>query len=57
VLCAGTLDDCALIGRRVANRRQITCASLAYLRKYGEPPGHCLRASCDGREPISSPHT
>lgn len=37
VLRAGTLGDCALIGRRVANLRQVTCASPAYLRKYGEP--------------------
>lgn len=37
VLRAGTLGDSALIGRRVANLRQITCASPAYLRKYGEP--------------------
>ena len=37
VLRAGTLGDSALIGRRVANLRQVTCASPAYLRKYGEP--------------------
>ncbi|CAI8754168.1 hypothetical protein EMIT0P43_140134 [Pseudomonas jessenii] len=37
VLRAGTLSDSALIGKRVANLRQITCASPAYLRKYGEP--------------------
>lgn len=37
VLRAGTLNDSTLIGRRVANLRQITCASPAYLRKYGEP--------------------
>ena len=37
VLRAGTLGDSALIGKRVANLRQITCASPAYLRKYGEP--------------------
>ncbi|CDF97154.1 MULTISPECIES: LysR family transcriptional regulator [unclassified Pseudomonas] len=37
VLRAGTLGDSSLIGRRVANLRQITCASPAYLRQYGEP--------------------
>jgi DNA-binding transcriptional LysR family regulator len=37
VLRAGTLGDSTLIGRRVANLQQITCASPAYLRKYGEP--------------------
>jgi len=36
VLRAGTLGDSALIGRRVATLRQVTCASPAYLRKYGE---------------------
>ncbi|MBV4453782.1 MULTISPECIES: LysR family transcriptional regulator [Pseudomonas] len=39
VLRAGTLTDSALIGRRVATLRQVTCASPAYLRKYGEPKG------------------
>ncbi|NVZ52278.1 LysR family transcriptional regulator [Pseudomonas sp. B6002] len=37
VLRAGTLGDSALIGRRVATLRQVTCASPTYLRKYGEP--------------------
>ncbi|WP_219406397.1 LysR family transcriptional regulator [Pseudomonas sp. Colony2] len=37
VLRAGTLGDSALIGRRVATLRQVTCGSPAYLRKYGEP--------------------
>ncbi|WP_419712518.1 LysR family transcriptional regulator [Pseudomonas sp. NFX224] len=37
VLRAGTLSDSTLVGKRVANLRQITCASPAYLRKYGEP--------------------
>ncbi|SDZ66696.1 LysR family transcriptional regulator [Pseudomonas sp. NFIX28] len=37
VLRAGALGDSTLIGRRVANLQQITCASPAYLRKYGEP--------------------
>lgn len=37
VLRAGTLDDSTLVGRRVASLRQVTCASPAYLRKYGEP--------------------
>ena len=31
------MSDSALIGKRVANLRQITCASPAYLRQYGEP--------------------
>ncbi len=37
VLRAGTLSDSTLIGKRVASLRQITCASPAYLRQYGEP--------------------
>lgn len=37
VLRAGTLEDSTLIGRRVATLRQVTCASPAYLRQYGEP--------------------
>lgn len=37
VIRAGTLGDSALIGRRLATLRQVTCASPAYLRKYGEP--------------------
>jgi DNA-binding transcriptional LysR family regulator len=37
VLRAGTLTDSTLIGKRLANLRQITCASPSYLRKYGEP--------------------
>ncbi|NCE89398.1 LysR family transcriptional regulator [Pseudomonas sp. L13] len=37
VLRAGNLGDSALVGRRVATLRQVTCASPAYLRKYGVP--------------------
>lgn len=37
VIRAGTLGDSALIGRRLVTLRQVTCASPAYLRKYGEP--------------------
>lgn len=37
VLRAGTLGDSALIGKRVANLEQITCASPGYLRQYGVP--------------------
>ena len=37
VVRAGTLGDSALIGRRVATLRQVTCASPGYLRKHGEP--------------------
>ena len=37
VLRSGSLADSSLIGRRVANLRQITCASPGYLRQYGEP--------------------
>ena len=37
VLRAGTLGDSSLIGRRVANLRQVTCASPDYLRRFGEP--------------------
>ncbi|NWB31802.1 LysR family transcriptional regulator [Pseudomonas gingeri] len=39
VLRSGNLGDSSLIGRRVANLRQVTCASPAYLRKHGEPQG------------------
>lgn len=37
VLRAGNLGDSSLIGKRVANLQQITCASPAYLRRYGMP--------------------
>ncbi len=37
VLRAGTLGDSSLIGRRVANLAQVTCASPAYLARHGEP--------------------
>ncbi|SDS33297.1 transcriptional regulator, LysR family [Pseudomonas asplenii] len=37
VLRSGNLGDSSLIGKRVATLRQVTCASPAYLRKYGEP--------------------
>jgi len=40
VLRSGNLGDSSLVGRRVANLRQTTCASPAYLRRYGEP--QCL---------------
>lgn len=37
VLRSGNLGDSSLIGKRVANLRQVTCASPAYLRRHGEP--------------------
>ncbi|WP_025128493.1 LysR family transcriptional regulator [Pseudomonas sp. PH1b] len=37
VLRAGTLEDSSLVGRRVANLRQVTCASPDYLGQFGEP--------------------
>ncbi|WP_397453464.1 LysR substrate-binding domain-containing protein [Pseudomonas sp. NA-150] len=37
VVRAGQLSDSSLIGRRIANLPQVTCASPAYLRKYGVP--------------------
>ena len=37
VLRAGNLGDSSLIGKRIANLEQVTCASPIYLRKYGEP--------------------
>ena len=37
VLRAGPLRDSSLIARRVALLRQITCASPAYLARFGEP--------------------
>ena len=37
VLRTGELEDSGLIARRIGNMRRITCASPAYLEKYGEP--------------------
>jgi DNA-binding transcriptional LysR family regulator len=37
VLRAGTLQDSSMVGRRVAQLQQVTVASPAYLKKYGEP--------------------
>ena len=37
VLRAGTLQDSSMVGRRVANLEQITCASPTYLARFGEP--------------------
>jgi DNA-binding transcriptional LysR family regulator len=37
VLRAGVLQDSSMVGRRIASLQQITCASPAYLAKYGEP--------------------
>ncbi|MDR7377840.1 DNA-binding transcriptional LysR family regulator [Rhodoferax ferrireducens] len=37
VLRAGTLQDSSMVGRRVANLEQITCASPAYLAQFGVP--------------------
>ncbi len=37
VLRGGELRDSTMVGRRVASMLQITCASAAYLDKYGEP--------------------
>nr|WP_315233957.1 LysR family transcriptional regulator [uncultured Albidiferax sp.] len=37
VLRAGTLQDSSMVGRRVANLQQITCASPAYLAQFGVP--------------------
>ncbi len=37
VLRGGELRDSTMVGRRVASMLQITCASAAYLEKYGEP--------------------
>lgn len=37
VLRAGNLGDSSLIGKRIANLEQVTCASPVYLRKNGEP--------------------
>lgn len=34
---AGTLQDSSLIARRICNRRLVTCASPAYLERYGVP--------------------
>nr|WP_315428389.1 LysR family transcriptional regulator [uncultured Albidiferax sp.] len=37
VLRAGTLQDSSMVGRRVANLEQITCASPGYLAQFGVP--------------------
>jgi len=37
VIRTGELDDSGLVARRIGNMRRITCASPAYLEKYGEP--------------------
>ncbi len=37
VLRTGELEDSGLVARRIGNMRRITCASPAYLEKYGEP--------------------
>jgi DNA-binding transcriptional LysR family regulator len=40
---AGTLKDSSLIARRISSRRLLTCASPAYLERYGQPPSiHAL---------------
>jgi DNA-binding transcriptional LysR family regulator len=37
VLRAGDLQDSSMVGRRVAQMEQVTCASPEYLARYGEP--------------------
>ncbi len=37
VVRTGELEDSGLVARRIGNMRRITCASPAYLEKYGEP--------------------
>jgi LysR family transcriptional regulator for bpeEF and oprC len=37
VIRTGELEDSGLVARRLGNMRRITCASPAYLEKYGEP--------------------
>lgn len=37
VIRTGDLEDSGLVARRLGNMRRITCASPAYLEKYGEP--------------------
>ena len=37
VIRTGDLEDSGLVARRIGNMRRITCASPAYLEKYGEP--------------------
>lgn len=37
VLRAGSLQDSSMVGRRIALMEQVTCASPAYLRQFGEP--------------------
>ncbi|MDG0024230.1 LysR family transcriptional regulator [Trinickia sp. Y13] len=37
VIRTGELEDSGLVARRLGNMRRVTCASPAYLDKYGEP--------------------
>lgn len=37
VIRTGDLEDSGLVARRIGNLRRVTCASPAYLEKYGEP--------------------
>jgi LysR family transcriptional regulator for bpeEF and oprC len=37
VIRTGELEDSGLVARRIGNMRRVTCASPAYLEKYGEP--------------------
>lgn len=37
VLRAGDLKDSSMVGRRIAQMEQVTCASPAYLARFGEP--------------------
>lgn len=37
VLRMGTLEESSLVARRIGNAKLVTCASPAYLEKYGEP--------------------
>lgn len=37
VVRTGELEDSGLVARRIGNMRRITCASPAYIAKYGEP--------------------
>jgi len=37
VLRVGELQDSSMVGRRLASLGQVTCASPAYLKRYGEP--------------------
>lgn len=54
VLRAGTLQDSLMVGRRVGLMEQVTCASPAYLARFGEPADLAALATHQAVNYISS---